>query len=393
MADLRPLNATSNKVRFKLTNSTTGAGVTGLTFSSTGLAIGVICDNESTTTSYTSAGGTIETITTLGTFATPTATKCRFKEVDATIHPGIYEFQFADARFSVAGSQHMAISVPAVSVLSLQQADYEIQLTGINVYDSVHGGMSCLPNTAVTTNASLITSGSGTAQLNLSSGNIAGSVASVIGNVGGNIGGSIAGSVGSVTGSIGGNLSGSVVGNVGGSVGSVSAAVNVTGDFSTTMKTSLNAATPVVTISGVTFPANFSTLSISAGGKINGVVLVDTLTTYTGNTIQTGDSYARIGLAGAGLTNLGDARIANLDAAVSTRMATFTLPSNFSILGISGTGAVSHVILVDTTTTNTDMRGTNNAALATEMTKVPKAGQTNTYTNTSTFEAASVAIT
>jgi hypothetical protein len=48
-------------------------------------------------------------------------------------------------------------------------------------------------------------------------------------------------------------------------------------------------------------------------------VLVDTVTTYTGNTVQTGDAYARLGAAGAGLTALGDTRIANLDATVSSR--------------------------------------------------------------------------
>jgi hypothetical protein len=48
-------------------------------------------------------------------------------------------------------------------------------------------------------------------------------------------------------------------------------------------------------------------------------VLVDTVTTYTGNTPQTGDAYARIGAAGAGLTALGDTRIAHLDADVSSR--------------------------------------------------------------------------
>lgn len=43
---------------------------------------------------------------------------------------------------------------------------------------------------------------------------------------------------------------------------------------------------------------------------------------------QTGDAYARLGAAGAGLTALGDTRIANLDAAVSTRLATagYTAP-------------------------------------------------------------------
>lgn len=38
--------------------------------------------------------------------------------------------------------------------------------------------------------------------------------------------------------------------------------------------------------------------------KVQGVVLTDTVTTYTGNTPQTGDSFARIGVAGAGLTNI-----------------------------------------------------------------------------------------
>ncbi len=37
---------------------------------------------------------------------------------------------------------------------------------------------------------------------------------------------------------------------------------------------------------------------------------VDTITTYTGNTPQTGDSYARIGALGAGLTALAPAATA-----------------------------------------------------------------------------------
>jgi hypothetical protein len=40
------------------------------------------------------------------------------------------------------------------------------------------------------------------------------------------------------------------------------------------------------------------------GAVIPKVTLVDTITTYTGNTPQTGDSYARIGTAGAGLSNV-----------------------------------------------------------------------------------------
>lgn len=73
------------------------------------------------------------------------------------------------------------------------------------------------------------------------------------------------------------------------------------------------------------------------------VTLVDTLTTYTGNTPQTGDSFARLGVSGAGLTNLGDTRIANLDATISSR----TKPADTQ----------ARVTLVDTLTTNSDKTG------------------------------------
>jgi hypothetical protein len=104
---------TSIVLRVKLldSSSTTGAGLTGLTSASASLIISTIADNEATATAYTQAGSTIESITTLGTFAAPTATKCRFKEVDATNHKGIYEFQFADARFAVSSAKSLLVSV------------------------------------------------------------------------------------------------------------------------------------------------------------------------------------------------------------------------------------------------------------------------------------------
>lgn len=63
--------------------------------------------------------------------------------------------------------------------------------------------------------------------------------------------------------------------------------------------------------------------TITTGLTTHLIGTVDTVTTYTGNTPQTGDSYARLGAAGAGLTALGDTRLANLDAAVSSR-STYT---------------------------------------------------------------------
>jgi hypothetical protein len=107
------------RIRILDTTSVLGAGKTGLTFSSSGLIISTIADNEASATTYTQSGSTIETITTLGTFAAPTATKCRFKEVDPTNHPGLYEIQIADARWAVSGARSIIVSLPPVSGLGI----------------------------------------------------------------------------------------------------------------------------------------------------------------------------------------------------------------------------------------------------------------------------------
>lgn len=133
---------TSVVIRFKILDSavTTGAGKTGLAFNTSGLIISTIADVEATATTYTVAGSTIETVTTLGTYAAPTATKCRFKEVDATNHKGWYELQFADARFAVSGAKHLGVSVSGASgaaetdfIIDLQ-AGADLRYTGGTAY-------------------------------------------------------------------------------------------------------------------------------------------------------------------------------------------------------------------------------------------------------------------
>lgn len=71
-----------------------------------------------------------------------------------------------------------------------------------------------------------------------------------------------------------------------------------------------------LTAVGLTATQNFNNTGTWTG---NVVGTVSTLTTYTGNTPQTGDAFSRIGAAGVGLTNIGDARMANLDTTVSSR--------------------------------------------------------------------------
>lgn len=143
---VRQFDANSNIERFTLKHSTTGQGLTGLTFETSGLIVSTICDNEATPAIYTVAAGNVEDIAALGTYAAPTASKCRFKQVDATNHKGLYEFQFADARYSVASSKRLVIS--ATGAANLLDADYEIELVRYDPFDGVRLGLTALPNAA-----------------------------------------------------------------------------------------------------------------------------------------------------------------------------------------------------------------------------------------------------
>jgi hypothetical protein len=223
MKEIVKRGATSNIMRVFLqdSTSTTGAGKTGLLFSTTGLIIATIADNESTATTYTVAGSTIENITTLGTFAAPTATKCRFKEVDATYFPGVYEIHIADARYAVANSTQLLVSVQCTGVAPVMS---EVQLVAVDLLDTVRFGLTAIPNVAQGTTGSLAL-GNATGQVTVVTNNDKTSYAlsgTQTFNVTGNITGNLSGSVGSVTGAVG-SVTGAV-GSVTGSVGSIATA-------------------------------------------------------------------------------------------------------------------------------------------------------------------------
>lgn len=61
--------------------------------------------------------------------------------------------------------------------------------------------------------------------------------------------------------------------------------MNVTGSWTGSISGSVGS------ISGITFPTNFASLGINASGHVSRVTLADTITTYTGNTPQTGNVY------------------------------------------------------------------------------------------------------
>ncbi len=116
MAMLDRDNGSQNVIlRFMLLDntSTVGGALTTLTNSTTGLKIATIADVEATATVYSSAGTTIDTVATLGTYAAPTATHCNFKAVDTTNLPGLYELQLSNARFAVTGATDLTVIIQA----------------------------------------------------------------------------------------------------------------------------------------------------------------------------------------------------------------------------------------------------------------------------------------
>ena len=168
-------------LRIKILNSSvaTGAGLTGLSSSSSGLIISTIADNEATATAYTVAASNVETVTTLGTYAAPSSGKCRFREVDATNHKGVYEIQLADARYSVSSAKSLLVSV--LGATNAAETDVVIPLRDLDPFDAVRAGLTALPNVASGSAGAIITSGTGTAQLNVSGGTAAADMVKIAG--------------------------------------------------------------------------------------------------------------------------------------------------------------------------------------------------------------------
>jgi hypothetical protein len=124
---------TSVILRVKLmdSSSSSGAGKTGLAYNTSGLIISTMKIADATATAYTAAGSTIETIATLGTYVAPSTTKCRFKEISSTNHPGVYELQFDDTRF--ANTTQLLISISGATGLAQFDCEVDMEQSDVNL--------------------------------------------------------------------------------------------------------------------------------------------------------------------------------------------------------------------------------------------------------------------
>ncbi len=138
-------------------SSTTGAGLTGLVYNSGSLTAYYALPRAAATSI------TLATQTVTGAYSSG-----GFVEISSSNMPGFYRLDIPDA--ALASGRFVNIMLKGAS--NMAPLPIEIELTAWNNQDAVHGGMSALPNTACTTNASLLTSGTGTDQISVTSGRI-----------------------------------------------------------------------------------------------------------------------------------------------------------------------------------------------------------------------------
>lgn len=133
--------------------STTGGRKTGLVFNTAGL------------TAYYARNGGSATSITLATLAAANSAYSSggFKEVDATNMPGVYRLDLPDAAVAASAA---SVVVTLKGAAGMVQVSAEIQLTAVNLQDSVRAGLTALPNAAAEAAGGLYTRGTGAGQIN-----------------------------------------------------------------------------------------------------------------------------------------------------------------------------------------------------------------------------------
>jgi hypothetical protein len=143
----RQVGTTSQIIQVSIANSSTGAGLTGLAYNTSGLI--AYYKRNSATASVAISLATM----TLGTWATG-----GFKEVDATHMPGLYEIGIPNAAL-VSGADLLAITLQGAA--SMASVTVQVGLTANSNQDGVRGGMTALPNAAAAAAGGLTTSATG----------------------------------------------------------------------------------------------------------------------------------------------------------------------------------------------------------------------------------------
>lgn len=133
-------------------SQTDGSGLTGLAYNTSGL-----------TCYYVRPGAAAAALT----LATQTVTGAHadggFVEIDSTNLPGWYRLDLSDA---ILASGVDSVGIGLKGAANMAPCNLEIQLTNVDLNDSVRGGMTALPNAAAEAAGGLYTRGTGAGQIN-----------------------------------------------------------------------------------------------------------------------------------------------------------------------------------------------------------------------------------
>ncbi len=263
----------------------------------TGAGLGSLDHTSSITGGYVKRNGTgvalavDEDVGTEGTYQAPSAAAKVRIGTPANMPTGAYELHFHNDLFTTADWVTIILS----GASNMVPLAIEIQLTSVNVNDAVRGGMTALPNANAAASGGLFTRGTGAGQINQgANGRIDVDMVAIHGTSLTETSGQLAAAfkkffdVGTPTGTIN-SLPDAVAGATGG--------VFIAGS---------NAATSITTALTANIVGNIT-------GNLSGSV-----GTLTGHTVQTGDSFGRIGATGSGLTSLAPAAgVALADGAIT----------------------------------------------------------------------------
>jgi len=142
-------------------NTSTTTSVAGLT--------GLVYNTGSMTLYYRRQGANASVAVSLVTATLGTWSSGGFIVVDGTNMPGRYEIGIPNAAIA-GGAAYVDFQLRGAT--NMEEVSWTYELDAVNYQDGVHFGLTALPNTACTTNASLLTSGTGTDQVSVSAGKV-----------------------------------------------------------------------------------------------------------------------------------------------------------------------------------------------------------------------------
>ena len=332
--------------------STAGAGDTGLLYNTSGLKA-----------YYIRPGGSSTAITLATQTVTGAYSSGGFVEVDATNMPGIYRFDVPDAVFA-AGVDHAIVMLSGATGMAPVALEYD--LVAYDPQDTVRLGLTALPNVASGSAGAIITSGTGTAQLSTTSGNVTvgtnndksgysltqtfpSNFSSLAITAGGAVtAGTVSDKTGySLTQAFPSNFSSLAI-TAGGAVtaGTVSdktgysltqafptnfSSLAITAGGVTTANTTQLAGQTVTAAAGVTFPSSVSSLTAANVWQtdISGYTTAGYAGTYLKGAGSSGDPWSTAIPGSYGVGTAGYIVGNNLDASITSRMASYTQPTGF----------------------------------------------------------------